>query len=58
MKNRREDMNLSGKHIALFIAKLYEDLEFWYPYYRMIEAGARVTVIGPDKNKVTGKHGL
>ena len=51
-------MNLEDKHIALFVAKLYEDLEFWYPYYRMIEAGARVTVIGPDKNKVTGKHGL
>ena len=29
----------------------YEDLEFWYPKLRLIEAGLEVTVAGPP-----GKH--
>lgn len=42
----------------MFIEDMYEDLEFWYPYYRMKEAGAAVTVIGPEEKKFEGKHGL
>lgn len=51
-------MKLSGKRVALFIANFYEDLEFWYPYFRMKEEGAEVVVIGPKKESFTGKHGL
>lgn len=51
-------MRLSGKNIALFVADLFEDLEFWYPYYRMIEEGADVVVIGPTRNGYTGKKGV
>ncbi len=36
----------------------YEDLEFWYPKLRLIEAGADVTVAGPPgKHHFHGKHG-
>ncbi len=42
----------------MFIEDLYEDLEFWYPYYRLKEEGAYVTVIGPEIDDYKGKHGL
>lgn len=51
-------MSLTGKNIALFVADIYEDNEFWYPYYRMQEEGAEVTVIGPKKDTTyASKHG-
>jgi len=50
-------MSLEGKNIALLLEELYEDPEFWYPYYRFLEAGAGVTVIGPDKKEYKSKHG-
>lgn len=49
---------LEGKRIAMFIEDFYEDLEFWYPYYRMKEEGAGLIVIGPEKKTFTGKNGL
>lgn len=53
-------MELDGKRIAILVAELYEDVEFWYPYYRMKEAGAAVMILGPDSGpgEVHGKHGL
>ena len=51
-------MRLKNKKIAIFIADLYEDLEFWYPYFRLKEEGVEVTVIGPTAESFRGKHGL
>ena len=51
-------MRLQDKKIALFVANLYEDLELWYPYLRMKEEGASVTIIGPQMDTFTGKHGI
>ncbi|HKJ33803.1 MAG TPA: type 1 glutamine amidotransferase domain-containing protein [Balneolales bacterium] len=51
-------MDLRNKTIAILIEDLYEDMEFWYPYYRMKEAGANVVVLGTGKNSYTGKNGL
>jgi len=33
-------MELNGRKVAVLAADDYEDLELWYPYYRMKEAGA------------------
>ncbi len=48
---------LSGKRIAVFAADIYEDMELWYPKLRFTEAGAKVTVIGPEKKTYKSKHG-
>ncbi len=51
-------MKLTGKHIAIFAERLYEDLELWYPYYRLKEEGAIVTVIGSGTSpEYKGKYG-
>ncbi len=51
-------MELNDIKILMFIENEYEDLELWYPKLRLIEAGADVTVAGPEKNKTyTSKHG-
>lgn len=50
-------MSLEGKSIAIFLEQIYEDPEFWYPYYRFLEAGAEVTVIAPEVKVYQSKHG-
>lgn len=49
---------LDGKHILMFVDDVYEDLELWYPKLRLLEAGAGVTVAGPEMHRTyAGKHG-
>ena len=50
-------MLLKGKTIALFVEDEYEDNEYWYPYYRMLEEGARVETVAPEKKKYYSKNG-
>ncbi len=45
------------KKIAIMIDEMFEDAEFIYPYYRLIEAGMIVDVIAREKRLYTGKHG-
>ncbi|MGE5436046.1 MAG: DJ-1/PfpI family protein, partial [Syntrophothermus sp.] len=51
-------MEIRKKRIAFFIEKLYEDLEFWYPYLRLKEEGCDTVVIGPTVGEYIGKNGL
>jgi protease I len=51
-------VRLSDKKIALFVADIFEDLEFWYPNYRMREEGAEIVVVGPTRDSYAGKKGL
>jgi len=51
-------MELSGKRIAILVEDLYNEFEFWYPYYRMQEAGAKVTIVGTGAREYHSKIGL
>lgn len=51
-------MELKGKSIAILVEDLYNEFEFWYPYYRMKEAGANVTVVGTGAKDYHSKIGL
>lgn len=50
-------MSLKGKRIAILAEDMYEELELWYPYYRLVEEGAEVKVIGPEIKEYQSKHG-
>ncbi|KPK28766.1 MAG: glutamine amidotransferase [Desulfobacterales bacterium SG8_35_2] len=52
-------MELADKKVFILVETTYNDLEFWYPYYRLKEAGAEVIVVGPMGGMVyNGKAGL
>ena len=52
------DRPLANKRILILTGDIYEDLELWYPKLRLMEAGAHVTVAGPEEGrKYQGKHG-
>ncbi|HDQ39815.1 MAG TPA: type 1 glutamine amidotransferase [Desulfonatronum sp.] len=51
-------MELSGKKAIVLIEDMYNDYEYIYPYYRLLEAGADVQVVGPKAGQVyKGKAG-
>lgn len=51
-------MSLQGKKIVILAEDLYDVLELWVPYYRMLEAGAEVILVGSGSASVySSKHG-
>ena len=51
-------MLLKEKKIIILIEEMFNVFEFWYPFYRLKEEGAEVTVVGSGSAEVyTGKPG-
>jgi protease I len=40
-------MDLKGKRVAVLVEQQYQEMEVWYPVYRLREAGCHVSMIGP-----------
>ncbi len=51
------ELPLAHRRIAVLAEKQYEDLELWYPVYRLREAGAHVDVLGAGSSEFQGKKG-
>ena len=41
-------MELNGTRACVLAEQQYQEMEVWYPIYRLKEAGCKVTVVGPD----------
>ena len=53
-----ENAPLAGCRVLILTGDIYEDLELWYPKLRLEEAGAEVTLAGPEAaTAYSGKHG-
>ena len=51
-------MELSGKKIVIPVENMFNTHEFWYPYFRLKEAGCEVVVMGSGSAETyTGKPG-
>jgi protease I len=44
-------MELHGRRAAILVEQQYQELEVWYPLYRLREAGCQVVVVGPEAGK-------
>ncbi len=52
-------MELKGKRAIILAEEMYNEFEFWYPYYRLKEAGAEVVVVGSGSaEEYRAKSGL
>lgn len=51
-------MELTGKRFVLMVDTQFNDHEFWYPYFRLKEAGAEVVVVASAAGQTyLGKYG-
>jgi len=51
-------MELQGKNVVIPVEEMFNVFEFWYPYYRLKEAGCQVVVVGSGSASVyNGKPG-
>jgi protease I len=51
-------MALRNKKIIILTEQMFNDQEFWYPYYRLKEAGVEVVVVGSGSHEAyIGKSG-
>lgn len=45
-------MKLSDARVAIMLDEQYQEMEVWYPYYRLLEAGVRADLVAADREKV------
>ncbi|MBI4504786.1 MAG: type 1 glutamine amidotransferase [Chloroflexi bacterium] len=50
-------MTLHGTRVAVLAENMYQELELWYPVYRLREEGADVCIVGPSKTQYASKLG-
>lgn len=50
-------MKVKGKRVAVLVADMYQELEFWYPYLRLKEEGAKVVAVGPEAKEYKSRLG-
>lgn len=50
-------MSGRNKKVLILAADLYEDMELWYPKFRLKEAGFEVVVAAKEKKSYKGKNG-
>ncbi len=41
-------MDLQHVRAAILVEQMYQEMEVWYPVYRLREAGCKVTLVGPE----------
>jgi protease I len=41
-------MDLKNVRVAVLVEQQYQEMEVWYPAYRLREAGCKVTLVGPE----------
>lgn len=52
-------MKLKDKKVAILVEEMYNEFELWYPYYRFIEEGCSVTIVGSGSSTTYhGKYGI
>ena len=44
-------MGVTGKRVAVLVEQQYQEMEVWYPVYRLREAGCVVRLVGPAAGK-------
>ena len=44
-------MTLTDKTVAIMLDREYQELEVWYPYYRLVEAGVKVVRVAPEASQ-------
>src|SRR5262249_122082 len=53
---RSVTMSLSGKRVAVLVEQQYQEMEVWYPVYRLREAGCTVELVGPEAGKTSAPN--
>lgn len=44
-------MSSAGKRVAVLVEQQYQEMEVWYPVYRLREAGCTVELVAPEAGK-------
>ena len=47
-RDRESTMELQNTRAAVLVEQMYQEMEVWYPVYRLREAGCKVTIVGPE----------